>query len=123
METVTLHDVLRSLPLRKQYYLKWKFNLWFNEKQLSEEQLLKILDLSSLATFKRWERTPEYKHIVSLILQARQAQDLVEIYEVVKEKVKSDPNPKDVELMLKLGREINEQYKEAQAYFNSADDE
>ncbi|GIP51825.1 hypothetical protein [Paenibacillus vini] len=122
---MTLNEVLKGLSNRKQLYIKYKFNLWWMDKErpLTEEQFLHMCDLKSMATFKRWERTPEYKHVVSCVLAAKQANDLIQIYEALKAKIDKDPNPKDIDMMLKLMKEINLHNKEAEKFFNHIDDE
>lgn len=121
---MTIYEILKKLSLRKQYYVKFKFNLWFDkERKMTEAELLKICDLKSLNTFHRWERTPQFKHITSVVLATKTAADLVSVYESVKAKVEKDPNPKDIEMMLKLLKEINMHDKEAQKYFVAEDTE
>lgn len=120
---MTIYEILKRLPLRKQYYVKYKFNLWFDkERRMEADELLKICDLKSLNTFHRWERTPEFKHITSVILATKTAEDLVRVYESVKAKVEADPNPKDIEMMLKLMKEINLHNSLAEKYFAREDD-
>ncbi|WP_438496720.1 hypothetical protein [Paenibacillus sp. IHBB 3054] len=123
---MTIYDVLKKLPYKKQLYIKYKFNIWMqNERNMTEEEFLKQVDLKGMGTYYRWERSPEYKHIVSIVLAAKQANDLLTIYENLKKKVESDPNPKDIEMMLKLMKEINLHNKEAERFFSATgkDDE
>jgi len=122
--TMTIYDVLKKLPYKKQLYVKYRFNLWFNnERQMSEEELLHQCGLKTMGTFHRWERTPEFKHITSIVLATKQANDLLTIYENLKAKVESNPNPKDIEMMLKLMKEINLHNKEAERFFSDSDEE
>lgn len=121
---MTIYEVLKKLPYKKQLYIKYKFNLWMDrEKQMSEEEFLKQVDLKTMGTYYRWERTPEFKHITSIVLAAKQANDLIKIYETLKAKVEENPNPKDIEMMLKLMKEINMHNKEAEKFFTVSDDE
>lgn len=116
--------MLKKLPYKKQLYAKYKFHIWMNqEREISEEEFLKQVDLKSMGTYHRWERTPEFKHITSMILATKQANDLLEIYEKLKAKVESNPNPKDIEMMLKLMKEINLHNKEAEYYFSDVESE
>lgn len=120
---MTIYEVLKKLPFKKQLYVKYKFNLWMNrDTPMTEEEFLKQVDLKTMGTYYRWERTPEFKHITSIVLATKQANDLLEIYEKLKAKVESNPNPKDIEMMLKLMKEINLHNKEAEKFF-AADDE
>lgn len=119
MENVSIYDVIRSLSIKRKVYVKWRFNLWrqLDKVPANEEELLLKMKVKNLDSFKEWENSEQFKHITSLVLQMNQGKDLEEIYIKVKERVSNDPQPKDVELMLKLQKEINEHYKEAQAYF------
>jgi hypothetical protein len=120
MSNITIYDVLRSLSAKRKEYVKWRFGLWRPADKIrpsTEEELMKKIDVKSLEFYREWEKSPEFKHILSLVLQMRQAEDLEQIYEKVKERVTNDPQPKDVELMLKLQKEISEHHKQAQAYF------
>lgn len=120
---MNIYDVLKQLPLKKQMYIKWKFNLWFDsEKEVTEEELLERLNLRSLATFTRWERTEEYKHVVSVILSSKAAQDLLDVYNAVKAKVTENADAKSVDMMLKLIKEIDAHKKVADGYFNKIED-
>lgn len=121
---MTIYDVLKKLPYKKQLYVKYKFNLWMDrEKEMTEAEFLKQVGLKSMGTYYRWERTPEFKHITSIVLATKQANDLLEIYEQLKIKVESNPNPKDIEMMLKLMKEINLHNKEAEKFFANNDEE
>ncbi|GGF86356.1 hypothetical protein [Paenibacillus aceti] len=119
MENVSIYDVIRSLSIKRKVYVKWRFNLWrqLDKVPANEEELLLKMKVKSLDSFREWENSEQFKHITSLVLQMNQGKDLEEIYIKVKERVNNDPQPKDVELMLKLQKEINEHYREAQKYF------
>lgn len=121
---MTIYEVLKKIPFRKQMYIKYKFNIWMNhERVMTEEEFLHQVDLKTMGTYHRWERTPEFKHITSLILASKQANDLIAIYENLKSKVESNPNPKDIEMMLKLMKEINLHSKEAEKFFSAEDED
>lgn len=114
-----LNEVLKRLSFKKAQYIRWKFNLWMDiNKTMTEEEFLKTVDLKSINTFLRWERTNEFKHVVSLVLQGKQASDLMDIYDKVKKSLEGDnPDNKRIEIMLKLMKEINSHAKEASKYF------
>lgn len=121
---ITIYDILRSLTEKRRNYVKWRFGLWRpadKNRPVTEDQLMEKIEVKSLESYKEWEKSPEFKHILSLVLQMRQAEDLEQIYNKVKERVTNDPQPKDVELMLKLQKEINEHHKQAQAYFGGGE--
>lgn len=121
MTNVDIYDVLRSLTSRRKLYVKWRFNLWraLDIVPANEAELIERMKVKSLQPYRDWERSEEFKHILSLVLQANQAKDLEQIYNKVKERVNNEPNAKDVELMLKLQKEINELTKEAQNYYSA----
>lgn len=123
--TITIYDILRSLTEKRRNYVKWRFGLWRpadKYRPVTEEDLMKKIKVKSLETYREWEKSPEFKHILSLVLQMRQAEDLEQIYIKVKERVTNDPQPKDVELMLKLQKEISDHHKQAQDYFGGDDE-
>lgn len=127
MSNITIYDVLRSLSDKRRIYVKHRFGLHRPaDRNISknEQELIEKLKVKSLDCYKEWEKSEEFKHITALVLQTRQAADLENIYNKVKERVSKDPHqPKDVELMLKLQKEISEHYKQAQQYFNEYDEE
>lgn len=119
---MTIEEMLKQLPYKKGLYIKYKFNLWFGREQpLAEKDFLRMVDLKSLNTFIRWERTAEFKHVTSIVLGAKQAEDLILIYNLCKKKVENSksPEPKDIDMLLKLNKEINLHKKEAESYFKS----
>jgi len=117
---MNIYDGIKKLPFKKQYYIKWKFNLWFDqEKTMSEEELLKLLQMKSLNAFIKWEKTDEYKAIQSLVLSYRSTQDLLEIYNVVSEKAKTG-DEKAIKLFMQLDKEIQLHKKQAEKIFNKS---
>lgn len=121
-----LQKALKKLSFRKELYIKYKFNMWFKHDtpQVSEEEFLNKVKLKTMDTFVRWEKSSEFRHISSLILESRQANDLIEIYDKIKSKVAvKNPNNKDIEMLLKLMREINQHSKEARSYFNDKEEQ
>jgi hypothetical protein len=118
-----IHRVLQQLPPKKRIYLKWKFNLWFDqEKKLTEQEILQQLGVKTLNGYIRWEKSEDYKHFVSVYLASKSAQDMLNIYETVKDKA-SKGDMKAIDMMLKLQREINAHKKAAEEYFAGAEDD
>ena len=114
--------MLRKLPYKKALYVKYKFELWFGrEKPPTEKEFLKMVDLKTFNTYIRWERTEDFKHVTSVVLGAKQAEDLILIYDLCKKKVENSksPEPKDIDMLLKLQKEINLHRKEAESYFRT----
>lgn len=117
---MTVEEMLKQLPYKRALYIKYKFNLWFGrEKPPTEKEFLKMVDLKTMNGYVRWERTAEFKHITSIVLATKQAEDLILIYNLCKKKVENSnsPEPKDIDMLLKLQKEINLHKKEAENYF------
>ncbi|HBZ79035.1 MULTISPECIES: hypothetical protein [Brevibacillus] len=108
---MNIYDVIAKLPFPKQQYVKYKFNLWFDtNKTMTEDEFLHTVHKKTMNSFHKWERTDEFKHIASMVLATKTAQDLIDMYEAVRDKaVKGDE--KSVKLLLSLQKEI-EQYKQ-----------
>lgn len=119
---MNVHEALSQLPIKKQIYIKWKFNLWFQQdKRLTEEQLLKQLSVKTLDTYHRFEKSDEYKAFVSIYLASKSAQDMLELYEIVKSKA-ANGDIKAIDMLLKLQKEIEMQKKAAEQFFQAVDD-
>jgi hypothetical protein len=108
---MNIYDVIAKLSFPKQQYIKYRFNLWYDrEKTMTEEEFLKTVNKKTMNSFHKWEKTDEFKHIASLVLATKTAHDLIDVYEVVREKaLKGDE--KAVKLLLTLQKEI-EQHKQ-----------
>lgn len=120
---MTVYEALKQLPPKKRIYVKWKFGLFFDqERQMTEEELMKQLGVKTLNSYIRWERDDDYKNFVSIYLASKTAQDMLDIYETVKSKA-SNGDMKAIEMMLKLQREFNANKKQAEAYFAEDEDE
>jgi hypothetical protein len=121
---MTIYEVLEQLPYKRRVYIKWKFGLWFQqEKQLTEDEVMNQLKVKTLNSYKKYEKSEEYRHIVSLYLQTKAAQDLLDMYDAVAMKVRDNPEPKHIEMMLKLQKEIKAYKREAEGYFTAVENE
>lgn len=110
---MNIYDVIAKLPLPKSQYVKYKFNLWFDtNKTMTEEEFLKTVNKKTMNSFHRWERTDEFRHIASMVLATKTAQDLIDMYEAVRDKaIKGDE--KSVKLLLTLQKEIDHHKQQA----------
>lgn len=124
MKNNELVNALSKLPERKQIYVKYRFNLWFDRnKVMDEATFLKRVGLKTMDSFLRWEKSEEFLHITTLVLQSRQSNDLLEMYEKVKKNIEGEnPDKKDLEFMMKLMDKINQNAKSASEYFNASHD-
>jgi len=59
---MNIYDGIKKLPFKKQYYIKYKFNLWFDqEKTMTEEELQKLLQMKSLNSLNAGKRQMNIK--------------------------------------------------------------
>ena len=118
-----IHEALAKLDLIKQTWFKYKFpELQFDGKQRSLDTVLRSTNRKTIYGFKKWERTEEYKNLVALYLAGKTAEDLIQMYNAVKDKaLKGDE--KAVKLMLQLQKEIDQHKKQAIKSFNQLDEE
>jgi len=123
-ENYTIYDIMRQLSAKRRMYVKYRFNLWHPKDQnipQNETELIERMQLKSgnLDYFKTWEQSEDFKHIVALILQSKQAGDLEAMYKKAKQRVMSDSaTTKDIEMMVKIQAIIEQAHKQAQDYFS-----
>lgn len=116
---MNIYDVIAKLSMPKSQYVKYKFNLWFDtNKTMTEEEFLKTVNKKTMNSFHRWERTDEFRHIASMVLATKTAQDLIDMYEAVRDKaVKGEE--KSVKLLLTLQKEIDHHKQQALKAFGN----
>ncbi len=116
---MNIYDVIAKLSMPKSQYVKYKFNLWFDtNKTMTEKEFLKTVNKKTMNSFHRWERTDEFRHIASMVLATKTAQDLIDMYEAVRDKaIKGDE--KSVKLLLTLQKEIDHQKQQALKAFGN----
>ena len=102
---------------RKEYFL-WKFDLNMFATDKTEE-ILKKLQLQSLASMHRWEKSPEYNYLVNVLIESRSAKDLEDIYAVVRTKA-LDGDEKNIKLLMDIQKQVREFNKETKKFFASA---
>ncbi|MGG4038564.1 hypothetical protein [Heyndrickxia ginsengihumi] len=121
---MNIYEALQNVSYKKQEYFKWKHDIRFNQSipKKSEEEFLKVVDLKSLNTFHRWERTQEYKNLLLLLLESKVANDFDEIYRVVTDKAK-EGDEKSIRLFLSMQKDIQSNAKLAAQTFTSVEDE
>ncbi|MEK5521580.1 hypothetical protein [Heyndrickxia sp. FSL W8-0423] len=121
---MNIHEALQNVSYKKQEYFKWKHDIRFNQNlpQKTEKEFLKMLQLKSLNTFHRWERTQEYKNLLLLLLESKVANDFDDIYRIVTEKAK-DGDEKSIRLFLSMQKDIQSNAKLAAKTFEKVEDE
>lgn len=63
--------------------------------------------------YYRWEKSDEYKNIVTCILDYWATQDFIEIYKQVSEEAKKG-DEKSIKLFMQLSKELKQQRKQAE---------
>lgn len=122
---MNLNEAILKLPFKKQEYFKWKHDIRFDQsapRKTEEEFLKKVVQLKSLNTFHRWERTQEYKNLLLLLLESRVANDLDDIYRIVTDKAK-EGDEKSIRLFLSMQKDIQSNAKLAAKTFTVVEDE
>lgn len=121
---MNIHEALKSVSWDRAEYFKWKFpQVRFDQSkpQKSEEEFLKVVGKKTMNPYIRWEKSEEYKALVSLMLQSRSADDLQEIYEVVVANAKTGDD-KAVKLFMALQKEIDSYAKMATQSLNTKEE-
>ncbi|MBB6445622.1 hypothetical protein [Bacillus benzoevorans] len=120
---MNIHEALRNVTQKKQEYFKWKHDIRFNisEPRKSEEEFLQSVDLKTLNTFHRWERSQEYKSLLMLLLESKVANDFEDIYKIVTDKAK-DGDEKSIRLFLSMQKDIQSNAKLAAKTFEKVEE-
>lgn len=119
-----LNEALKQIKFEYALYFKWKFpDLRFDQSEpiKTEEEFLKSVQRKSMNSFKRWERTQEYKALVTLYLNTKVIKDYEEIYKIVSEQAKKG-DEKSIKLFIQLQKELQSQSKLAKQYFTKVDE-
>lgn len=115
---MNINDAIKKLSYKKAQFVRYHFNLWFDQnKTMTEDEFLKSVQLKSMSTFNRFQKSDEFKHITSLVLASKTAEDLIEVYEIVRKKA-LDGDDKAISTLMKLHKEINSYKKEAEKAFS-----
>lgn len=120
-----LNEALKQIKFEYALYFKWKFpDLRFDQSEpvKTEKEFLKSVQRKSMNSFKRWERTQEYKALVTLYLNTKVIKDYEEIYQIVSSQAKQG-DEKSIKLFIALQKELQSQTKLAASYFSHVDDE
>ncbi|GGA11897.1 hypothetical protein GCM10008018_66200 [Paenibacillus marchantiophytorum] len=122
---MNIHDALKAIAWDRAEYFKYKFPaVRFDQtKELkTQAEFLNVVNKKTMNPYLRWEKTAEYKALVTLMLQARTADDLQEIYTVVIQNAKTGDD-KAVKLFLALTREIDTHAKLALKNFEHQEED
>lgn len=116
---MNLDDGLKQLKnWRFAEYFKWKHDIRYDQRleKKTEEEFLKSVQRKTMNSFISWERTAEYKKLLTLLLESKLADDMEEIYNIVTENAKKGDD-KAVRLFLQLQKEIVSNAKVAKEAF------
>lgn len=119
-----IYEALNNVSKKKKEYFLWKFKLNMFATDLSEEDILRKLEIKSFASMRKWERTPEYLTLVNLYIESQIAKDLEKVYRVVQEKAITG-DEKSIKLLLDLQKQVrafNKEVKPKQSDSNVYDE-
>jgi len=114
---MNISQALKQISWDRAEYFKYKFPESKFDKTLpqkTEEEFLSTVGKKTMNPYYRWEKTSEYKALVSILLQSRVADDLQDIYNAVSDNARTG-DEKAVKLFLQLTKEIDNLAKSAQA--------
>lgn len=122
---MNISEAIKTVKNEYAMYFKYKFpEMAFDKSKpmKSEEEFLKTVGRKSMNGFERWEKTDEYKMLVTLYLNTRVIKDYEEIYNIVSDQAKKG-DEKSIKLFFTLNKELQQQSKMAAAYFVNESDE
>jgi len=121
---MNIYEALKNVPPKKRMYFIWKFGLEYDQtkKPKTVQQFLSSVGAKTLNSFIAWEKTEEFRHLVSLLLETKFDNDLREIYDSLAEKAKQG-DEKSIRLLLQLGKEIKQYAKESKRQIMNKNDE
>lgn len=121
---MNIYEALKSKNIThaNREYFRYKHNLYFDQTKdpPSPERFLKNVNRKTFNGFKKWERTPQYKALLAIYLDSLMANDLEEIYQVVREKAR-DGDEKSIKLYLSLNKDLQQQKKIAEKMLGHED--
>lgn len=122
---MNIYEALENIPNRnKREYFKWKFDIRYDRTRpkKTKEEFLKQVEKKTLNSFIKWEKTSEFRQLLTLYLDSKIANDLEEIYKVVSENAKKG-DEKSIKLFLQLQKEISSHAKLALKALDNNDEE
>lgn len=122
---MTLKEALRNVAKENKAYFHYKFPDTRFDQTLdikSEKEFLISVNRKTMNSFKDWEKTQEYAHLVALYLQSVAIDDIRLMYDAVREKAVSGED-KAIATFLKLYKEINAIVKGFETVQDSEDDD
>lgn len=84
-----VNSLIWKLSPNKRHYFCWRNKLSNKSTDYSvftEEEFKKKYSIKNMTWFKQWEGSEEYQGIMQMFMQQKAQEDLIEVYNVVKEK-------------------------------------
>lgn len=116
---MNISEAIKTVKNEYAMYFRYKFpDMKFDKSKpaKTEEEFLKTVGRKSMNGFERWEKTDEYKMLVTLYLNTKVIKDYQEIYNIVSEQAKKGEE-KYIKLFFTLNKELQTQSKMASSYF------
>ncbi|WP_217581060.1 hypothetical protein [Lysinibacillus sp. GbtcB16] len=105
-----IYSALNQVSTKKREYFLYKHDLFVLKGKPSEEDFCKSIQVKSLAYMKKWEKTEEYRQLVSILIESRIAEDIENIYYSLREKAITG-DEKAIKLLLELQKTTKEYQK------------
>ncbi|UNT53518.1 hypothetical protein [Lysinibacillus capsici] len=105
-----IYSALDKITWKKKEYFLYKHDLFVLKEKPSEEDFCKSIQVKSLAYMKKWEKTEEYRQLVSILIESRIAEDLEQIYYSLRVKA-HDGDEKAIKMLLELQKTAKEYQK------------
>lgn len=121
---MNIYQALEHVPKLKAEYFKWKHDIRFDRRipKKSDEDFLRLVDKKTLNSFIKWEKSSDYKQLLSIYLDSCIANDMDEIYKKVSEQAKTG-DAASVKLFLQMQKDISVNAKNAITVFKKNDEE
>ena len=112
---MSIYEALNKLTnWKKKEYFLWKFELNMYANGKTEEEICRKLQMKSLASMHKWEKSPEYLQLVNILIESKTAKDLEDIYAVVREKA-LEGDEKNIKLLMDIQKQARQFNREVQA--------
>ena len=122
---ISITEALKHVTPKKASYFKWKFGIGYKDSlnNMSWDQFTDTYKVTKNKNeYEKWERTPEYNYLVNIYLNNQAANDLLETYNIVREKAKTG-DEKQIKLMLELQKQIKANAKESAKLLTKKDEQ
>ena len=122
---ISITEALKYITPKKASYFKWKFGIGYKDSlnNMTWDEFTDTYGITKNKNeYEKWERTPEYNYLVNIYLNNQAANDLLETYNIVREKAKTG-DEKQIKLMLELQKQIKTNAKESAKLLTKKDEQ